>query len=289
MTAREHEAESLVAHLGEQVGHRVDLRRGGFRDGLQIVVGGVPPAQPVDGAVARDREQPRGRRVRRLVAPPLERQRDGILEGVLGQLEVAQPVDERGQNLDAVLAVGLFDGVRRHRVESYATVNVRRARDADLDAAARVVAAVAEEGFLGAQPPVDLDERTQRFRDLVEQEALWVLEDHAEVVGYAGAPLTVPGVLGVGMAILPEARGSGGGRALLAAIQEHARATGAHKISLEVWTDNARAIAFYAACGFEVEGLRRDHYRRCDGSLRSTLIMAWRVGPPREDLALAGN
>ena len=51
----------------------------------------------------------------------------------------------------------------------------------------------------------------------------------------------------------------------------------AHKISLEVWTDNARAIALYAAAGFEVEGLRRDHYRRRDGRLRSTLIMAWRA------------
>jgi putative acetyltransferase len=91
------------------------------------------------------------------------------------------------------------------------------------------------------------------------------------------------------MAILAQARGQGGGRALLVAIQEHARATDAHKISLEVWTDNARAIALYAAAGFEVEGLRRDHYRRRDGSLRSTLIMAWRVDPPREDPATSGN
>jgi ribosomal protein S18 acetylase RimI-like enzyme len=163
-------------------------------------------------------------------------------------------------------------------VESYATVIVRRARDTDLEAAARVVAVVAEEGFLGAQPPVDLEERTQRFRDLLEQEGLWVLEDQQNVVGYAGAAQGVPGVLGVAMAILPEARGSGGGRALITTLQDHARATKAHKISLEVWTDNARAIAFYAAAGFEVEGLRRDHYRRRDGSLRSTLIMAWRPG-----------
>jgi ribosomal protein S18 acetylase RimI-like enzyme len=152
-----------------------------------------------------------------------------------------------------------------------------------------VVAAVAAEGFLGAQPPVNLEERSLRFGELVEQEALWVLEHEGKVVGYAGAPEMVPGVLGIGMAILAEARGQGGGRALLAAIQEHARATDAHKISLEVWTDNARAIALYAAAGFEVEGLRRDHYRRRDGSLRSTLIMAWRVGPPREDPASSGN
>ena len=90
---------------------------------------------------------------------------------------------------------------------------------------------------------------------------------------------TTPGVLTIGIAILREARGRGGGRALLAAVQEHARASDAHKISLEVWTDNARAIGLYAAAGFEVEGLRRDHYRRRDGSLRSTLIMAWQVKP----------
>jgi putative acetyltransferase len=148
-----------------------------------------------------------------------------------------------------------------------------------LSEAALVTAAVAPEGFLGAQPPVDLDQRTDHFRELIDQDALWVLEHEGKIVGYAGAPETVPGVLSIGMAILPEARGQGGGRALLATIQNHARATDAHKISLEVWTDNARAIALYAAAGFEVEGLRRDHYRRRDGSLRSTLIMAWRVNP----------
>ena len=174
-------------------------------------------------------------------------------------------------------------------MESYATVIVRLARDADLRDAALVAAAVAEEGFLGLQPPVDLEARAERYNELIEQDALWVLEDHGRIVGYAAAPQTVPGVLSIGMAILAEARGQGGGRALLSAIQEHARKTSAHKISLEVWIDNARAIALYAAAGFEVEGLRRDHYRRRDGSLRSTLIMAWRVGPSREDPASSGN
>jgi putative acetyltransferase len=174
-------------------------------------------------------------------------------------------------------------------MESYATVIVRPARDADVREAALVAAAVAEEGFLGLQPPVDLDLRAERYRELIEQDALWVLEHEGAVVGYAGAPVTVPGVLSVGMAIVASARGNGGGRALLDAIKEHARSAGAHKISLEVWTDNARAISLYAAAGFEVEGLRRDHYRRRDGSLRSTLIMAWRVDAPREDPAASGN
>jgi RimJ/RimL family protein N-acetyltransferase len=43
---------------------------------------------------------------------------------------------------------------------------------------------------------------------------------------------------------------------------------------LEVWIDNARAISVYASAGFDVEGLRRDHYRRRDGHLHSALLTA---------------
>jgi hypothetical protein len=51
-------------------------------------------------------------------------------------------------------------------VESYGTVIVRRARDADVGEAALVAAAVAEEDFLGLQPPVDLAARAERYREL---------------------------------------------------------------------------------------------------------------------------
>jgi len=76
------------------------------------------------------------------------------------------------------------------------------------------------------------------------------------------------------MAIVPQARGRGGGRALLEAIVAHGRSWDAHKLELEVWLDNVPAIALYASAGFEVEGFRREHYRRRDGSLRSVLLMA---------------
>ena len=52
-----------------------------------------------------------------------------------------------------------------------------------------------------------------------------------------------------------------------------------HKLELEVWPDNGPAISLYARYGFEVEGLRRSHYRRRDGSLRSSLIMARLLRP----------
>lgn len=158
---------------------------------------------------------------------------------------------------------------------------VREATSADAEAMARVIAAVAEEGSIGTEPPVDIEARAQRFRETLESRrpgGMWVLDDDGRVVGNAGVHESGPtGVLSFGMALLAEARGRGGGRALLEAILDHARSCGAHKVELEVWPDNARAVALYAAAGFEVEGVRRDHYRRRDGSLRSVLLMAYLV------------
>ncbi len=97
---------------------------------------------------------------------------------------------------------------------------VRKARHDDLEAAADVIAAVAPEDFLGAQPPVDVEDRAERFRELIERgdpAALWVLEDDdGQVVGHAAVQECVTGVLSLGMAIVAPARGRGGGRALVA-------------------------------------------------------------------------
>ena len=162
-------------------------------------------------------------------------------------------------------------------------MHVRKATAEDAQAMARVLAEVAQEGLIATEPPVDVDARAQRMRETIEGEgpgALFVLEDDGRVVGNAGVHQTVAaGVLSLGMAILPEARGRGGGRALLEAVVDHARSCGAHKVELEVWPDNARAISVYGAAGFEVEGLRRDHYRRRDGRLRSAVLMARLLRP----------
>jgi [ribosomal protein S18]-alanine N-acetyltransferase len=162
-------------------------------------------------------------------------------------------------------------------------VIVREARSEDAEAMARVIAAVAEEGLIATEPPVDIAARAERLRGAIEgvgAAAGWVLEDGGRQVGNAAVRESeAPGVLSLGMAILPEARARGGGRALLEAIIDHARACGAHKLELEVWPDNAPAIGLYTSAGFEVEGFRRDHYRRRDGSLRSALLMARLLSP----------
>ena len=159
-------------------------------------------------------------------------------------------------------------------------MRVRPLEHADAEAAAQAYARVAEERiYIGREPPVDVAKSAERVREWVRSEdfAAWILEEENRVAG----SLTLErsgrdrGVAALGMLVVPEARGRGGGRALLDAGLAWARAEpGVRKVVLEVWVDNARAIALYASAGFGVEGVRRDHYRRADGSLRSALIMA---------------
>ncbi len=52
------------------------------------------------------------------------------------------------------------------------------------------------------------------------------------------------------LAVVPDARGRGVGRALLAAAEDRARARGCGKLTLEVLDDNPRARGLYASVGF---------------------------------------
>jgi putative acetyltransferase len=165
-------------------------------------------------------------------------------------------------------------------------MRTRRAIAADAEAFVAVLANVAEEKrWIATEPGFDVAERVARERASIDAgEPRWVLEDDdGEVVGNLGVhPTHARGVLSLGMSIVASARGRGGGRVLMDTALRHLATTDAHKVELEVWTDNGRAISLYASYGFEVEGLRRSHYRRRDGSLRSSLIMA-RLLPRAED------
>jgi putative acetyltransferase len=158
-------------------------------------------------------------------------------------------------------------------------VIVRPARGQDAHGAAVAFKVVAEEGrWIGREAPVDVAESAEQFRAWVasDQDHVWVLEHDGAIAGTIDLHRTswASGVATLGMLVLPEARGKGGGRAMLDTALEWARESELYKIQLEVFVENARAIALYASAGFTVEGLRRDHYLRRDGQRHSTLIMA---------------
>ena len=52
------------------------------------------------------------------------------------------------------------------------------------------------------------------------------------------------------LAVLPQYRGKGVGRALLRAVEEHAKRKGCCKLTLEVRDDNTRALGLYRSFGF---------------------------------------
>ena len=158
-------------------------------------------------------------------------------------------------------------------------MEVRPATLEDCAAIARGMKVVVDEGrWLATEPSVGrrtTSSSGSASRSNRDEHHSFVLIEDGEVIGGARPATrpTRPGVLALGMWVLPEWRGRGGGR-LLAEAALDARPADVHKIELEVFPDNEAAIGLYRSLGFEEEGLRRDHYRREDGSLRSALVMA---------------
>jgi RimJ/RimL family protein N-acetyltransferase len=155
-------------------------------------------------------------------------------------------------------------------------MEIHAATISDCSALARAMEVVVGEGrWLATEPSTSVDQLAGRFRRAIEaNHLLFVLAEGTELLGAIGMhPTEAEGVSSIGMWILPQWRGQGGGRRLVQAALD-ARPAAVHKVELEVFPDNAAAIALYRSMGFEREGLRRDHYRRLDGSLRSALIMA---------------
>jgi RimJ/RimL family protein N-acetyltransferase len=158
-------------------------------------------------------------------------------------------------------------------------MEVRAARPEDARRQAELHGEIAaERRWIATEPPYDLERWTERFAaHAVDPDgvSLVVVDDDGTMVGHGGLRPGPPGVADLGMGLAAGARGRGAGGLLLDALLGAARepAHAWHKVALEVWPDNGRAIALYGSRGFVVEGLLRDHYRRADGSLRSALVM----------------
>jgi len=110
-----------------------------------------------------------------------------------------------------------------------------------------------------------------------------------EVLGWCDilgqAPETRRHVGLLGMALAPEARGQGLGRALIGAALAEADARGLRRVELSVHADNRAAQALYRRVGFETEGVLRGAW--ClDGREADMLTMARRAAPGAGDAAV---
>lgn len=79
------------------------------------------------------------------------------------------------------------------------------------------------------------------------------------------------------LAVCPEARGRGVGRALVDGVAEEARLRGAIRLMLEM-RDGNPALALYSAAGFAEVGRRKDYYRGQDRRLHDAITLARPLG-----------
>ena len=107
-------------------------------------------------------------------------------------------------------------------------------------------------------------------------------EDGERTTGFALSRLLIDEAELLLLAVQPEARGHGTGRALIERTARIAAGKGAHRLLLEVRDDN-RALGLYRQAGFGEIGRRRNYYQGKDGTTRDALTLARPIDVDRPD------
>ena len=93
--------------------------------------------------------------------------------------------------------------------------------------------------------------------------SLWlVAEENGRVLGYVGSQTVLDESDMLNLAVLPECRRGGVGRALVTALCAALHSRGSRCLTLEVRDSNAAARALYTALGFREIGRRPRYYSR---------------------------
>lgn len=112
----------------------------------------------------------------------------------------------------------------------------------------------------------------------------WSAEEIATLIhGPGGFAVSSPSGFAIGraiagevelitIAVAPEARRQGAGRALLTDFEADARARDAETAFLEVAADNASALALYRQAGWQERGRRKGYYARPDGAIDALMF-----------------
>ena len=152
---------------------------------------------------------------------------------------------------------------------------VRTASQFDIERWLALFEAVAAEGkWIGAESPVDKDERREIFDRIVNSSDAVVLiaEVDGQLVGVLNGRIH-RGVVDLGLIVDKGWRGKGVGSRLIRTCLSWAADHRAHKVFLEVRPHNTDAIALYHKFGFVEEGRLRRHYRRRNGELWDAVQM----------------
>jgi L-phenylalanine/L-methionine N-acetyltransferase len=163
---------------------------------------------------------------------------------------------------------------------------IRAAEPSDVEAVRRIYAAPRAQAGTLQLPFPSAETWRQRLAGLGAGRHALVAEVDGEVVGqiglytHADTPRRAH-VAGIGMGVRDDWQGRGIGGALLAAAIDLAeRWLQVTRIEIEVYADNAAAIALYEKHGFVREGLHRRHAFR-DGEYVDTLSLARLRDPAR--------
>jgi ribosomal-protein-alanine N-acetyltransferase len=145
---------------------------------------------------------------------------------------------------------------------------LRRLGALDLDLASR----------LHAEAFAPLGERVWTRQDMAELLASpgvagWALQSADQAVGFALCRVAADEAELLTIAVQPNQRRRGAGRALLATVSAHARAAGARSLFLEVGADNPAALALYGRAGFQTVGRRKAYYQRGGGPPADAVVM----------------
>jgi ribosomal protein S18 acetylase RimI-like enzyme len=125
---------------------------------------------------------------------------------------------------------------------------------------------VYERNFPGFRvTPAFLSDYERQLRQALRNpfEGLWVLEDERGVVGFVWAAIMttlVDNRLGYlkNLYVVPEARGQGYGRRLLATAEDWMRSMGCPRAALDVTADNGAAVALYGGAGYRIKRYRME-------------------------------
>ena len=100
------------------------------------------------------------------------------------------------------------------------------------------------------------------FHDVLNNEAAtyYGVFEESRLIGYCGMWVIIDQAHMTNIALLPEQRHKGQGKAFLEYIIKQMYSKDILSISLEVRISNQPAISLYTACGFKIMGTRKNYY-----------------------------